>query len=492
MKIPFNKEWVLLEKEDYANYLFVFACWEGYTYLPKKWGFVPGRFLGAEYVNSSCYLFIAKEDYDKLNKTHFDYLFNKPKRWDNLHKLTVKNSNNLFKLAEKIKNIDVKKLSDKKLLSLMDSFQKGQMAVHVPRGPMWLLETPDNIISQYLYKYLEENKKERKNTKTSINDAFQILSAPLEKSILAREKEELLKIGFIRNKKSREKKLATHAKKYEWLEYGLQGKILSHEHFVNELKNLAEKGIARELKSFNAEFEKLKHAQKAVIKEYGIGRTHQKIFKIVQDSTYTRVCSKYAQFHGYYCIENLLKEIGKMSGLILEQMRYLAPHDYNAILIGKKDLRKITNDRMRYSLHISDKGETLYWLGSSAKKVRKKIKLFQPEIKKTDSEILKGQTAYNGQAQGRVKIINTIQEMSKMHNGNVLVSHMTNPDIVPAMKMAVAIVTDIGGITSHAAIVARELKKPCIIGTKVATQVLRDGDLIEVDANKGEIKLIKN
>jgi phosphohistidine swiveling domain-containing protein len=492
MKIPFNKEWVLLEKEDYANYLFVFACWEGYTYLPKKWGFVPGRFLGAEYVNSSCYLFIGKEDYDKLNKIHFDYLFNKPRRWDNLHKITVKNSNDLFKLGRIIKNINVAKIPDKKLLSLMDSFQKGQMAVHVPRGPMWLLETPDNIISQYLYKYLEENKKERKIIKTSINDAFQILSAPLRKSILAKEKEDLLKVGLIQNKEAREKKLAVHAKKYEWLEYGLQGKILSHEHFVNELKNLAKKGIARELKKFNDEFEKLKRDQKAVAKEYGIGRTHQKIFKIVQDSTYTRVCSKYAQFHGYYCIENLLKEIGKRSGLNLEQMRFLAPHDYKSILINSKDFRKITNDRIKYSLHISDKGKTLYWLGKGAKKIRKKIKFFQPEIKKTSAELLKGQTAFNGQARGRVKIINTIQEMSKMHNGNVLVSHMTNPDIVPAMKMAVAIVTDIGGITSHAAIVARELKKPCIIGTKSATQVLRDGDLVEVDADKGEVKLIKN
>jgi pyruvate,water dikinase len=69
---------------------------------------------------------------------------------------------------------------------------------------------------------------------------------------------------------------------------------------------------------------------------------------------------------------------------------------------------------------------------------------------------------------------------------------MTTPDFVPAMKKAVAFITDEGGITSHAAIVARELKKPCIIGAKIATRALKDGDLIEVDANRGVVKILKS
>jgi pyruvate,water dikinase len=59
------------------------------------------------------------------------------------------------------------------------------------------------------------------------------------------------------------------------------------------------------------------------------------------------------------------------------------------------------------------------------------------------------------------------------------------------MEKAAAFVTDQGGITSHAAIVAREMKKPCIIGTKIATKVFKDGDIMEVDANKGIIRKIK-
>lgn len=72
-----------------------------------------------------------------------------------------------------------------------------------------------------------------------------------------------------------------------------------------------------------------------------------------------------------------------------------------------------------------------------------------------------------------------------------MVSIATDPDVVPAMKMAAAIVTEQGGITSHAAIVSRELGVPCVIGTKIATQVLKDGDTVEVDATKGVVKVLK-
>ena len=68
---------------------------------------------------------------------------------------------------------------------------------------------------------------------------------------------------------------------------------------------------------------------------------------------------------------------------------------------------------------------------------------------------------------------------------------MTRPEFLPLMSKASAFITDEGGITCHAAIVAREMKKPCIIGTKIGTKALKDGDMIEVDADKGVVKIIK-
>ncbi len=99
-----------------------------------------------------------------------------------------------------------------------------------------------------------------------------------------------------------------------------------------------------------------------------------------------------------------------------------------------------------------------------------------------------GQVAYRGQVEGRVKIVQKRSDLANFNKGEVLVSAMTVPDFIPAMKKAAAIVTDEGGVTCHAAIVARELKIPCVIGTKIATKVFKDGDKVEVDAMKGGIK----
>jgi pyruvate,water dikinase len=68
---------------------------------------------------------------------------------------------------------------------------------------------------------------------------------------------------------------------------------------------------------------------------------------------------------------------------------------------------------------------------------------------------------------------------------------MTFPSFISAMQKAAAFVTDEGSITCHAAIIAREMKKPCIVGTKIATQILHDGDLVDVDADNGVVKIIE-
>ncbi len=106
------------------------------------------------------------------------------------------------------------------------------------------------------------------------------------------------------------------------------------------------------------------------------------------------------------------------------------------------------------------------------------------------SNQVKGMVASPGKVIGKVRVIRRKDQIGSVQAGEIIVSPMTTPDYLPAMKLAVAFVTDEGGITCHAAIVARELKKPCIIGTKVATQVFKNGDLVEVDATHGVVKII--
>ncbi len=118
----------------------------------------------------------------------------------------------------------------------------------------------------------------------------------------------------------------------------------------------------------------------------------------------------------------------------------------------------------------------------------KSRKMLKEEDIKTVSEaniIVKGLGATTGAATGRVKIVKSPKEIDKIEQGDVLVSVMTSPDFVPAMRKAAAIVTDEGGITSHAAIVSRELGIPCVVGTEKATKKLKEGMVVTVDADHG-------
>ena len=109
---------------------------------------------------------------------------------------------------------------------------------------------------------------------------------------------------------------------------------------------------------------------------------------------------------------------------------------------------------------------------------------------------MKGLTANPGFYKGSVRIIpfdlktDITKLINQMKKGDVLVTGSTGPEMILACKKAGAIVTEEGGITSHAAIISRELGIPCVIGTQIATQVLKDGDEVEVDANNGIVKKV--
>jgi len=113
------------------------------------------------------------------------------------------------------------------------------------------------------------------------------------------------------------------------------------------------------------------------------------------------------------------------------------------------------------------------------------------------SDIIKGVVANTGKAEGRVKVIivgdlkTLIADMDRFQKGDIMVTTMTQPTMVALARKASAIVTNEGGITSHAAILAREYNIPCIVGTKIATQILKDGDMVEVDANSGLVRILK-
>src|SRR3989344_1130534 len=149
--------------------------------------------------------------------------------------------------------------------------------------------------------------------------------------------------------------------------------------------------------------------------------------------------------------------------------------------------KEVLGERMK-GFVISDSDLILDNLNNFAK--QNSYGLQRIEVDSSVSEI-KGEVGFRGKVKGVVCKVMGHSDFGKIKDGQILVSPMTMVDFFPEMKKAIAFITDEGGITCHASIVARELRKPCIIGTRVATQILKNGDLVEVDVNEGIVRIIE-
>lgn len=127
-------------------------------------------------------------------------------------------------------------------------------------------------------------------------------------------------------------------------------------------------------------------------------------------------------------------------------------------------------------------------VGSNRGRVLRRAGYILHSARPTSTSSIRGMSACDGVVDGRVVKVFQREELYRVKRGDILVAPMTTPWYIPAMRRAAAFVTDEGGLMSHAAIIAREFKKPCIVGTKVATQVLKDGDRVTVDATHGIVR----
>lgn len=178
-----------------------------------------------------------------------------------------------------------------------------------------------------------------------------------------------------------------------------------------------------------------------------------------------------------------LYTIAQNENLPKESVKFLLLKEIKSIARKKPDLKTLQSRQNGYAY--TDK-QLVLAKDLSAYLNQKSYELNDPEV--TPTNMLTGMGASKGKTKGKVVLIFNRDQINKVNKGDVLVAPMTTPWYIPAMEKAAAFITDEGGIMCHAAIVAREMKKPCIIGTKIATKVLKDGDLVEVDADKGTVR----
>jgi len=192
----------------------------------------------------------------------------------------------------------------------------------------------------------------------------------------------------------------------------------------------------------------------------------------------------------YILLGILLKEIGKRFKISGKDLFFYTYSEMKRLFKKKKANGIVVQNRSKgYALLILNNKELLF-VGEKFRKLFKEIVL----VKK--SKELTGMVAMKGKVKGKARLILhskrvIAKDVAKFKKGEILVTEMTRPDTVLACRKAVAIITDEGGITSHAAIIAREFKIPCVVGTKIATQIIKTGDLVEINGDTGVVSILK-
>lgn len=185
-----------------------------------------------------------------------------------------------------------------------------------------------------------------------------------------------------------------------------------------------------------------------------------------------------------YFLHEFLKEIGKKHKLTPVMMAQTV--SWEVLNISKR------MPKLEKELKLRQRSCTITGSLADGIKVYSGQMFFPRGVQRRVKFEIRGKVACGGKAVGRAKIINQAEDLYKVNHGDIIVAPMTSPDFMPAIRRCVAIVTNFGGISCHAAIVAREFNIPCIIGTKNATEVLKDKDLVEVDADNGIVRVLQS
>jgi phosphoenolpyruvate synthase/pyruvate phosphate dikinase len=288
-------------------------------------------------------------------------------------------------------------------------------------------------------------------------------------------------------------KIKNHGKKYCWAYYVYEGPATDEKYFVELLQDLIKRKInpVKELEKYRWYLKQTVKKQSAVLEALKLNGYERQIMELARDGIFYKAYRRELQSRSYYLIESLLAEIGRRLQLSLKQVRMILPDELKAALNRGKNFLSIIQERQKLLLfNYTAQGRIICLAGGKAKKfIRKNVVIEKLNLK---AKFFTGTVAYPGEVKGKVKIINTPTDMVKMERGDILIATTTNPNLMPAIRLAKAMVTEEGGLTCHAAIVSRELRIPCVVGVKAVAHALKDGDLAEVDANKGVVKIIKN
>jgi len=452
------------------------------------------------YENDKAYYGYSWDDLHSINK---NLLENLKKNKDYLKVIWQKHTSinkEHFNVLKKLDKLELNKISNKELL---ENYQVLAEALNKLLGISHMVEgftlTNEEKIRSLIFDAVKKIGREKE-----YNQVIADLTAPTFPSFIGEAHNAIVLAAIEYSKhadgKNRAKLLKQLEKKYYWLNNGYAcTHYLDATYFMHEINELIKKGITKEMEKNARNYAQTllenKKRKKLLFKELKLSDELILLLNISEFMAKLQDNRKHVTTITLSYIDNFLAEISKRYNLKHELVRYLIQAE-----VTESNLNNLTNQLLEER---RAKSIFFYTYDSQKEKEpekrgivftgRKAEQMIMQLMDEDSGEIieLKGNCASPGKVTATVKVCRGANELSKVQRGDILVACMTQPEFVPAMKKAAAIITDEGGLTCHAAIVSRELGIPCIIGTRKATKVLKDGMKVKVDADNGIVRVLR-
>ncbi len=397
-------------------------------------------------------------------------------------------------LRQKVEKTNLTKLSNEKLADFLDDYQKlfhEVYALFKISQPEYQLAASDHLRSLLKKIFKKES---------DLESAFIALTSPTEMDMMKEEELTAMEISLKRG--SVEKDIKRYAERFSWFFFNTYERKTIREFLENRFAEL-QKIPKKERQEF------IREAEESVVKQKKVHAATLKKVKNDPEIAYLsslfgtlgndRLELKIWWTGSEYLFLSLFEEIANRLDLSTEEflMTYRLKEAFSALREGLRiPLALRTSRKKRYAC-VLDGDRELFLEAEEALMYAKKHNLVSAQASvQSAGKTLKGVVANTGKATGTARVIHVeslkelLHDMKRFGDGDIIVTTMTQPSIVSIARKATAIVTNEGGITSHASILAREFGIPCVVGTKSATQMIKDGDTIEVDANRGTVTIL--
>lgn len=395
-----------------------------------------------------------------------------------------------FEFAEKVHHQDVTKASDEELLGVLEKYEMffNKTFVFFGTSSNWWTDTLTKKIQEILEKNISDPAQRE--------EYFIDLCTPSE--IDETMKERLEFSDLVKNHKTDAGDLQKYARRFPALFFNTYDSGEVQKFLEDRARDEALKDSNEEKKRMLGGLTIVQERQKKIYREIADPALKFSA-ETLQKSAVNRYRLKHVWSGGEYLFLDFLKEISRRMDISFDNfVKTQTFSDIKNFLENKEmlDVAEIEKRKVCFVMH--SKGGVVHLL--SGQEALDHIKVLLPESNQQEKggKEIKGQIANKGSIKGIARVVfvkdleQFLEDSKQFQKGEILVTTMTSPVMIPLIEKASAIVTDEGGICSHAAISAREFKIPCIIGTHGASSQIKTGDMVEVDANSGVIRILNS